>query len=396
MTTDSTILAAAAKLKADIAKSGNDLALIAATANSIKADLGVSSDDLDALMALVPDPAPPPPPPASSDIVLPAWPGGVPVPKDGGKLVAGDAFNAKYPISDMWFKNRGIQVNGKAYPEAGPTPGFNSDEAGKFQADHATLNTTAGHGLILTAECVSATPKQGAYISACLNSDNFGQPNPLLWRPRVGQLLVINTRIRLAPMPGADFGCWRDVFYNTPKGKPAGKSEWDGFEQMNDSSGGGGGEMICNWFGYDVNGNAFGAGREYYPKDQPTKADLAHDGQVHEYSFVFDGIASNTTFSVYVDEHLGGNWEDQYNKWKVGPASFPWPAGANNDIWGGLTLSFAVRGLASGEVAPPWKVGNTDFVEVEHVGWYLNGSADVTQSIQGAKLAPGTAVAASS
>lgn len=321
---------------------------------------------------------------------VPAAPSGVATPSDDWQTAFADAFNPADTLTDRWYLNRaGYTANQDA-------PGFNTNEVACFNSSQVSV--AAGTGLVLTAQCISNTQKfsnpspPGSYRSGCVTTDSSKVTNGFGWKPTVGSIVAIEAVIKMPKLAGSDLGWWTDAFFNLTAGGSGGKQEIDLFEQFNFSAGGGGGEIsVGAWFGTGLDGATFGAGREYYPKDN-SGVDIAHDASLHRWTHVFDGNAQ--TVSIYLDGVLMPHLEDNYHGFTVGPGTFAWPTDWNPSAWELLMLSYALRDTNAGAgYSPPYVVGTSDTAVMKSVAVYVNGSATLSNVVQHPQIAPGTTVA---
>ena len=321
--------------------------------------------------------------PVPSDARVSSRPTGPAAPADGWKVVMADGFNQANGLwTDVWYPNRYRTGGGHTYAPTDDVPGFNSNEVGVFNSSQVAVT---GNGCELTAVCISNTKSTAAYRSGVINSDpNQGQRMGFQWKPALGQILVHESVIKIPALAGSDLGYWGDLYFGA-----SGKQEIDLFEQFN---WGNLGEMaIADWFGSTASGTAYGAGLEYYLKDNPG-ANICADGSTHRWTHKFDGI--NQTVSIYLDGVLMPHLEDPHNGFVVGSGTYSWPANWNSTGWENLMYSYGLRDVtpASGASPPPYVVGTTDKTIVRSYVCYLNGTANPSLSVTGGGIAPGTTV----
>lgn len=323
-----------------------------------------------------------------------AAPTGPTAPSDGWKVVAADAFNNAYPLSNLWFPNRaaygGVPANGTDAPSFGAPY-----EIEVFNSTQVSLGTD---GCELTAVCIAAKGSTSAYRSGAISSRidwNNGATLTnlppgyagLQWKPLAGQIIVLESVMTLPTIGGADTGYWTATDASSSGGV---YQEIDYFEQHNYNTAVRGyyGSITINaWFS-PLSGSTYDVGLALWTDDNTPHLAPFNDGLEHRWTHVYDGNAK--TVSIYIDGKLF-TAENPQNGFAKQTSTFAWPSNFA-DQWWYILYSFGLRDTGSG-LEPPYVLGQGDVCRIRSFAMYVNGSANISQSIQAGGIAPGTTVA---
>lgn len=329
-----------------------------------------------------------------------AEPTGPSVPTAGWEVVAADAFNPNYSLSNLWYPTRGNSYWGNPWPANEDMPGYNSNEVEVFNESQLSLNE---EGVKLEAICfdgtknytitgASASPGNvgGSYRSGAFISDNYytgAATNGFNWKPTAGVVICFESVITLPTIGGADVGWW------TSTGSGSTYEEIDYFEQQNWTSSSKGAQYpsmaINNWFNIGNSWTGEQPGLFAWDNAAPW-SDPVNDGKQHRWTTVFDGV--NQVMSMYIDGVAFTLERPDENYAKVSSVGIPWPSAAPKQ-WQFILYSFGIRDTApaSGSLSPPYVVGQGDTCTIQSFAAYVNADATLSSCIKGGGIAAGTA-----